>query len=61
MPNHLRFMLSIVVAVVGLIAYYFEARAGAETMKWVMLGLAAFMIFAVWLFPEPKRDKGGRG
>lgn len=36
-----------------------RGRAGA--LKWVVLALAAFMIYAVWLFPEAKerKDNGG--
>ncbi len=31
--------------------------AGAGALKWVVLALAAFMIYAVWLFPEAKERK----
>lgn len=55
MPNHLRFILSVTVALVGAVAYYFEQRAGDETMGWIMLGLAVLFIGAVWLFPEARR------
>ena len=56
MPTHLRFMLSIAVALVGAIAFYLEYRAGDADMGWVMLGLATLMIGAVWLFPEARRE-----
>ena len=55
MPNHLRFMLSIAVALVGAVAWYLEWRSGDVNMGWLMAGLAALMIGAVWLFPEAKR------
>ncbi len=62
MPNHLRFILSVTVALAGAIAFYFERRGGDEQMGWIMLGLAALMIGAVWLFPEARRkDPRGRG
>ncbi|MCK5363861.1 MAG: hypothetical protein KAR22_12870 [Gammaproteobacteria bacterium] len=55
MPTHLRFMLSVVVAVVGAVAFYVESRAADDTLGWLMVGLAALMIGAVWLFPEARR------
>lgn len=55
MPPHLRFMLSVVVAVVGAAAFYVESRAADDTLGWLMVGLAALMIGAVWLFPEARR------
>ena len=66
MPTHLRFMLSIAVALVGAIAFYLEWRGGDAGMGWIMAGLAALMIGAVWLFPEARRKdqldrKGNQG
>jgi len=55
MPTHLRFMLSVVVAVIGAVAFYFESGGGNDTMGWLVAGLAALMIGAVWLFPEARR------
>ena len=61
MPTHLRFMLSVAVALVGAIAFFVEWRGGDENMGWIMVGLAALMIGAVWLFPEARRkDQQGR-
>ncbi len=61
MPKNIRMMLSVIVAVVAAVAFYVEMRAGAGALKWVVLALAAFMIYAVWLFPEAKerKDDGG--
>ena len=61
MPNNIRAMLSVIVALVAFVAFYFEMRAGPGSLKWSVLGLAAFMIYAVWLFPEAKgrKDNGG--
>ena len=56
MPTNIRRMLSIIVALVTAIAFYFEAQAGNEFLKWFVLGLGALMIAAVWLFPETKRQ-----
>ena len=57
MPNNIRAMLSVIVALVAVGAFYFETRAGPGSLKWSVLALAAFMIYAVWLFPEAKGRK----
>ena len=61
MPNNIRAVLSVIVALVAVIALYFEMQAGLGSLKWSVLALAAFMIYAVWLFPEAKgrKDNGG--
>ncbi len=61
MPKNIRAMLSVIVALVAAVAFYVEMQAGAGALKWVVLALAAFMIYAVWLFPEAKErnDDGG--
>ena len=61
MPNNIRAMLSVIVALVAVVALYFEMQAGPGSLKWSALALAAFMIYAVWLFPEAKgrKDNGG--
>ena len=33
---------------------------GLEVNKWVAVGLALFMILALWLFPEAKAKPGDR-
>jgi hypothetical protein len=42
-PNHLKLVLSIAVAVVGATVYYFEGARGADTVQWVVAGLAGLM------------------
>ncbi len=61
MPKNIRAMLSVVVALVAAVTFYVELQAGAGALKWVVLALSAFMIYAVWLFPEAKerKDDGG--
>jgi zinc transporter ZupT len=61
MPKNIRAMLSVIVALVAAVTFYVEMQAGAGALKWVVLALAAFMIYAVWLFPEAKerKDNGG--
>ncbi len=55
MPAHLKFLLSLIVCAVAGAMYYLEARDGDTTVAWVAVGLGAFMIVAVWLFPETRR------
>ncbi len=61
MPKNIRAMLSVIVALVAAVTFYVEMQAGAGALNWVVLALAAFMIYAVWLFPEAKErnDNGG--
>ncbi len=54
MPNNIRAVLSVIVALVAIAVFYLEHRAGSDFLKWLALGLGAFMIYAVWLFPEAK-------
>ena len=55
MPNNIRAGLTVVVILVALVVFYFENRAGAGLLKWLALGLGAFMVYAVWLFPEARQ------
>ncbi len=57
MPSHLKVVLSIVVCVVAGILAFFEVRAGADDVAWVAGFLGLFMVFAVWLFPETRKQK----
>ncbi len=61
MPKNIRAMLSVIVALVAAVTFYVEMQAGAGALKWVVLALAAFMIYAVWLFPEAKERKNNGG
>ncbi|MDP6708903.1 MAG: hypothetical protein QF893_21375 [Alphaproteobacteria bacterium] len=56
MPNHLKLILSLIIVAVAVVFHYFQGQAGQEVTKWLALGLGAFMIFAIWLFPEAKRE-----
>ena len=57
MPNHLKVMLSVLIVVVALAVSYWQNAIGQPVTPWVALGLGAFMIFAIWLFPEAKGGK----
>jgi len=56
MPAHLKFVLSLIVCAVAGAMYYFETRGGGAAVAWVAVGLGAFMIVAIWLFPETRRE-----
>lgn len=59
MPNNIRAILSVIVALVAVVVFYVEHASGGAMLKWFALGLGAFMIYAVWLFPEAKGTKDG--
>jgi hypothetical protein len=56
-PNNIRAILSVVVVLVTAVAFYLEREMGSGA-QWVVLGLGAVMVAAVWLFPETKGTKG---
>lgn len=58
MPTNIRRVLSAVVALVAIGAFYFENQAGQDFLKWFALVLGALMVAAVWLFPESKQRGG---
>lgn len=55
MPVPLKLALSVIVAIVAAVMFYLEMDRGAVDVAWVSAGLGAFMIFALWLFPETRR------
>ncbi|MGF1609829.1 MAG: hypothetical protein ACFCUQ_10565 [Kiloniellales bacterium] len=57
MPTNIRAGLSVVVALVAVVAFYFENKAGSGLLPWLALGLGAVMLGAIWLFPEAKGTK----
>jgi len=60
MPNNIRAILSVIVAVVAAVVFYLEQSAGPGMLKWLALGLGVAMIWAVWLFPEAKGTKSDK-
>lgn len=54
MPNNIRAGLSVVVALVAIGVFFWEAGAGPAWTRWFALGFGALLIGAVWLFPEAK-------
>ncbi len=55
MPPNIKAFISLLVAIVGAVAYWLERGAGRPDLAWVAGALAAFMILAMWIFPEARR------
>ena len=61
MPVKIKLGLSLLVVVVAAIAFYFQHMLGHDRIQYVVAFLGLFMIFAMWLFPEVKRDESAGG
>jgi membrane protein YdbS with pleckstrin-like domain len=60
-PVKIKFALSLLVVLVAAIAVYFQHALGHDRTQYVVAFLGFFMIFAMWLFPEVKRDESAGG
>ena len=60
MPTNIKVGLSIVVLVVGVLMYIWEADQGNVQLSWIVIGLSVFMVFAMWIFPETGQTREGR-
>ena len=59
MPTDIKFSISVLVAVVGAGAYYLETFVAERSdLGLMVVGLAGFMILAMWIFPETGSKKG---
>jgi len=61
MPVKIKLGLSLLVVLVAAIASYFQHMLGHDRIRYVVAFLGLFMIFAMWLFPEVKRDESAGG
>jgi hypothetical protein len=61
MPAKIKLALSLAVILVTAIAAYYQYTLGHTRLQYVVAFLGLFMIFAIWLFPEVKRDDVGPG
>ena len=62
MPTYIKVIVLIVAALAGLVASWLEQRyAGRGDVAAVILGLTAFMVVAMWLFPEAGKKDTGAG
>ncbi|MDR3485476.1 MAG: hypothetical protein P4M05_11285 [Bradyrhizobium sp.] len=57
MPVKIKLGLSLIVVLVAATAFYFQHMLGHDRIQYVVAFLGFFMIFAMWLFPEVKRDE----
>jgi len=56
-PVKIKLGLSLLVIVVAAIACYAQHALGHDRIQYVVAFLGFFMIFAMWLFPEVKREE----
>ena len=61
MPAKIKIGLSLVVVLVAAIAAWFQHALGHDRLQYVVAFLGCFMIFAMWLFPEVKREESAGG
>ncbi len=57
MPFKIKFGLSIVTLIVAAIAFYMQGQIGHQREQYLIAFLGLFMVFAMWLFPEVKREE----
>jgi hypothetical protein len=55
MPSNIKAFVSLLVAIVGAVAFWLERGAGRPDIAWIAGILAASMILAMWIFPEANR------
>lgn len=58
MPPTVKTVLSVIVAIVTAAAVRYFADAGKSVSQYAALFLGAFMIVAMWIFPEVSRKEG---
>ena len=61
MPVKIKLGLSVVTVLVAALAAYYQHILGHDRIQYAVAFLGAFMIFAMWLFPEVKRDEAAGG
>jgi hypothetical protein len=61
MPVKIKLGLSALVVLVAAIGFYHQHILGHDRIQYVVAFLGAFMIFAMWLFPEVKREETAGG
>ena len=59
MPPRIKAFLSGLIVLVAVLAWVFREPIRMEASPLLVFGLMAFMVFALWLFPEVKKDKHG--
>ena len=56
MPVHLKIIVSVLALLVSTAVFFLDMQAGTEggASRWIALALGPFMVFGIWVFPEPK-------
>jgi hypothetical protein len=57
-PNDVKAIVSLVALVVAIAFAYWERANGKPHLFWFVIGLAAFAIVSMWIFPEAGVKKG---
>lgn len=52
MPLPYKILLSLLVVVLAALIGWMEVQAGALHLAWIVVAIAAAMIFGLWVFPE---------
>lgn len=60
MPPHIKAFLTGTIIVLAILAWLFRDAIRLDASPLLLFGLTAFMVLALWLFPEVKKDKPGR-
>lgn len=58
MPNDVKAVVSLLTLVVAIGFAYWERATGKPHLFWFVIGLAAFAIVSMWIFPEAGVKKG---
>lgn len=58
MPNDIKAVVSLLTLVVAIGFAYWERATGKPHLFWFVIGLAAFAIVSMWIFPEAGVKKG---
>ena len=58
MPNDVKAIVSVVTALVAIGFALWERAYGHAHLFWIVIGLGAFAIVSMWVFPEATMSKG---
>jgi uncharacterized membrane protein YfcA len=61
MPVKIKLGLSLLVVLVTAIAAFYQHALRHDLIQYLVAFLGFFMIFAMWLFPEVKREESAGG
>lgn len=55
MPTYMKIIITCLVVIASVAVHFYQEAIGQSVDQWLVLFLGAFMIFALWLFPEAKK------